>query len=373
MLHKSNQKKKYSDEIRKSRMKTVQFFVKKIRNFVSNNAKNRITFVFDGDNSLIDGIGSQIQRQISVFAAAKYLNFEFIGRPIEQLMLRASDFREGRTEDDILRIVNDLVAKCIEISTVPKNYNAKYTRTLSITPKGYFWDRLKYRRPRAFMVTLASLSILTRRNLKVYLSDGFFLTKKFPELYEQINSASARNYLNQHLIQDTNSKNSFVIAVHIRRGEVHQNSNIEELKRRYLPIHRHLEVLKLVLKLPEVQNRRVTIKIMSDSPIRDSKLAEETNQHQLWKDQLGIEKEYLFESENFSELKKLHPNLEICQDLDSISSLAQFAFANCLLMSKSSFSYVGALLNKGDLVVYEEFWHSPLAKWVQVSGALELS
>lgn len=50
-------------------------------------------------------------------------------------------------------------------------------------------------------------------------------------------------------------------------------------------------------------------------------------------------------------------------DENPIHSLRGLATADLLVMAKSSFSYVAALLSQG-IVVYEPFWHKPRSSWI---------
>ena len=43
------------------------------------------------------------------------------------------------------------------------------------------------------------------------------------------------------------------------------------------------------------------------------------------------------------------------------------ATSDALVMSRSSYSYVAALLNAKAIVVYCPFWHSPLKDWVIIN------
>jgi hypothetical protein len=50
-------------------------------------------------------------------------------------------------------------------------------------------------------------------------------------------------------------------------------------------------------------------------------------------------------------------------NIDAVWTMRQLIEADVLIMSKSSFSYVAALISDG-LKLYEPFWHSPLTGWI---------
>ena len=59
------------------------------------------------------------------------------------------------------------------------------------------------------------------------------------------------------------------------------------------------------------------------------------------------------------------PLADICTfelNSDVFSTISALIAADCLIMAKSSLSYVAGLLSKGS-VYYEPFWHGPLSSW----------
>jgi hypothetical protein len=58
------------------------------------------------------------------------------------------------------------------------------------------------------------------------------------------------------------------------------------------------------------------------------------------------------------------PNLSRFINGDPIDTLRRMATADALVLSRSSYSYVAALLNANCIVVYHPFWHSPLKEWL---------
>jgi hypothetical protein len=58
------------------------------------------------------------------------------------------------------------------------------------------------------------------------------------------------------------------------------------------------------------------------------------------------------------------PNLRKFINGDPIKALEGMCTADVLIMSRSSFSYVAAILSKQGIIIYHPFWHSPLPEWV---------
>jgi hypothetical protein len=124
------------------------------------------------------------------------------------------------------------------------------------------------------------------------------------------------------------SKNDYNIAVHIRRGDimrglVNQNAN---LLSRIQSNSYFINVLKNTLQKIKV-NKTISIYLFSQST-----------------------PEELSEFQDFK-------NLTICNEMSANESFLHMVHADCLITSKSSFSYKPALLSNGIKICPKKFWH----------------
>ena len=60
------------------------------------------------------------------------------------------------------------------------------------------------------------------------------------------------------------------------------------------------------------------------------------------------------------------PNLVRCINEPAIECIRKLATADVLVMSRSSFSYLGGILNRHGIVVYHPFWHPAPSSWMSV-------
>jgi hypothetical protein len=68
---------------------------------------------------------------------------------------------------------------------------------------------------------------------------------------------------------------------------------------------------------------------------------------------------------DFAEFQKIGADLYV--SVDAVWTMQQMVEADVLIMSKSSFSYVAALVSDG-IKLYEPFWHSPLEHWIALKS-----
>lgn len=123
----------------------------------------------------------------------------------------------------------------------------------------------------------------------------------------------------------------FKICLHIRRGDVGVNN---------INAFRYTDNQFLITKLRKIKS------------VLDSKKIK----HKI----------YIFSEGYLSDFKDFdffNPIFKLNEDeFETFNSLVK---ADLLIMAKSSFSYMAALLNDG-IVFYESFWHKPLKEWIDI-------
>lgn len=126
------------------------------------------------------------------------------------------------------------------------------------------------------------------------------------------------------------------IAIHIRRGDVTENSSNPNIRMRWLDTDYYARVLKLLLK--KLEGRKFHIYIFSQ----------------------GTKEEF---QEDFS-----FPNVHYCLDMMAQNTFWHLTQADILIISKSSFSYKPALLSSGIIIAPKHFWHGypELERWIIV-------
>ena len=118
-------------------------------------------------------------------------------------------------------------------------------------------------------------------------------------------------------------KNVVNIAVHVRRGDSTNN------KRRFVGHQYFVNVLDSITKYLESQSREYSIQLYSEG-----------------------------KPEDLPEFRKYN-NLTYRLNDDHFDTLHHMVCADILVMSKSTFSYLPALLNAGGIIVYKPFWLLP--------------
>jgi hypothetical protein len=149
------------------------------------------------------------------------------------------------------------------------------------------------------------------------------------------------------------------VAIHVRRGELFVFESDRMLPNVYYisvaqNIAHALETLKLGYQLElymEVPNKEFVV---------------QPDHHGVWNRISGpaVVSPAMCRLTDFDVL----PNLVRRINGRTIDCIRQLATADILVMSRSSFSYVGGILNRDGIVLYHPFWHRPPSSWITVGS-----
>lgn len=189
------------------------------------------------------------------------------------------------------------------------------------------------------------------------------ITNKYPRLFENsfdINKIGQFRRL-------PNQKDSIVVF-HIRQGEL----ALSQFQSRYLPltyfekiaaeimhVHENLRIdFKLLVPVEPGQNSLISI---NDPKIRKSMEIDPFN-----KRVIKVNDDYV-RIENEKPTIKSTPILfgaNWLEPREPWNDFVEMISSDILVMSKSSFSYLCALLNPNAIIIYTPFWHPPLKNWL---------
>ena len=113
------------------------------------------------------------------------------------------------------------------------------------------------------------------------------------------------------------------------------------------------------------------ITILTDAPDSISHYTPPESQRALWEGTPGFSDGIMtIQPMDFSELGKITGiPINVVRGGNPLDAIRIMAAADFFVMSKSSLSYVGALLNKvGQIYWPKSFWHRPLNSWIKYDG-----
>ncbi len=304
-----------------------------------------------------DGAGAQVQRILSVVAFSKHFGFSYTLTPIQKVEIQPLDdiTSELHLTEEITGL-NSWICRRFEIS-------------INEDLEGY---RL-IKNPRDFFITVVTifLSLVfshSQRKEKLIFSDAYFLTKRKPKVWKLLALHSDIKERNQ------GSQRNLVAHVHLRI------STFSSLGDRYIPIEYYRKIMDdLVLKTRKnLDKLEFVIHTDFNSPITDKEffLNHATPESLKYWVKLGILKPN-FEVDleiisaarrELNELLTAYSGAHLFKGKTWASEWESMADADWLLISKSSFSLIGALLNQSGIVFAPKSWGPSLPHWVQLKA-----
>ena len=272
-----------------------------------------------------DGLGAQLHRIFAIYAIAKSNNLGYIHEPIAKLLEHPLD---NSTIID-LELINELFSfeSDIDSSKLDANSRIIYIQNLDLTTLKYYKN----------MAECESIIL------------------KITNPFKCIN-LSPDNYLvirNQTIFSKQNHKKSGqkIIVIHFRQGIRKTKSLQNPLDDRYLDLEYFEKVIKRIKNISDYQ-----IKILTDLPLGNTYFSIKKDDKVYW-DRFGynVNDHHILQYEGIeiesSTIGKL-TNAEIIREGGPMVALEYMTSADILIMSKSSLSFISALLNTSGTIVY---------------------
>lgn len=288
-----------------------------------------------------DGTGAQIQRLIAVRALCLILGTPYLHTPIQQIAIHPLD--PFQTVEEMKVFVG--------------NVNAKFAYTSADLPREH--STLKLAELKISDLGQLLLLIFRGRRTLVHILNAYLVVDQFPRFYKR-----ALQHLTVHF-QTRTSASDGLIAVHYRQGvggfAIYPGMKVP----RQLPLKMYLNRIRHIQN--ENPGTNLKLLILTDAPKNPVTFTPPAEQKELWIDTPSFDsgvmsvQEYDFESE----IQDLNLPYTILSGGDPLDAIFRLASSDFLLMSRSSLSYVGALLagEKTEVFYPRGFWHPKLKSW----------
>jgi hypothetical protein len=309
----------------------------------ANKRYRKFALTYDNTASF-DGTGAQIQRILGVYALCKRFNIPYFHSGISKLIITPLDpFQTELELRNYLIRVNEYfnLPSDIEMS---KDRTLKQLQTLS-------------------KITLFKIRILNMFNFGRYyliaVADPLQVINQIPDTYK---------WASKSLISLKSESASKKIVLHYRRGSNTLDILPGESKPRGLPNSWYLKVLRKYVEMYRDLGIDFTIEILTDMPKSSFVYQPKDFQMNMWSYEPRFKNgriEIMGEDIRNTVFSGIEGDLTVRHGGDPLQGLIAMGEADILIMSRSSYSYVGGLLNSGGTVVYPpEFSLGRLDSWV---------
>jgi hypothetical protein len=293
-----------------------------------------VNFALTYANDLcLDGAGAQLQRLLGTYAIARLLGVPYVHSPLTHVGYQGLASLEKNAGSDYL------VERYNRVFRLPSDLDLPAD-------------------PVVHMLNDADVESIDR--IKAEATRGGFhlarvvypypITDQHPEAYRCLKAISPFRYRESEV---------FRLAVHVRRGELFAIDSHRMLPNSYY--------VSTALRFQEIL-RKLEIPCVCELYTEVA-----TKAFDVTPDHHGINR-------RISANVAIHPAMSRLEDFDAIPNLVRFVntdpidtlrrmtTADALILSRSSFSYVAAVLSQNCIVLYYPFWHSPMEDWL-ITGA----
>jgi hypothetical protein len=304
------------------------------------NLAGRIFFVYDAQGKF-DGLGAQIQRIIGIAGLARYFGLRLKASKIEEVAIHPldgisyeRDYRNYLKQiNEIFRIGDDIVV------TSPLVINVINLRFSTLS--------------------LALLSLLKSRNVEVRVTHPYPLLDACPKIYKLGITESMFEKLEK--VSNGPAKD---LVLHHRQTAGNQVIQPGQNISREIPLKRYLKVLGQIEQLSKQTSQ--SFSVLTDAPNHDCIFTPPKEQSKLWDFVAGFDGTHVHmrghSLGSFFAANELNP--AIISGGNPLEALSIMVKAKTLILSRSSFGYVAAILSKSsNIFIPQDFWHPPLPKW----------
>jgi hypothetical protein len=296
-----------------------------------------------------DGYGAQIQRILSVKALADSLKIEFRFEPLKQVERQLTqDLLQDSAQNLELAKFNKFLTSLLVSSSNEKDPNVS----------SYFSKTLI----QIFLTLLRNFlpSALLKRKFEIRLEDTYRFVQFHSNLYSKLEC-------NFKAIEQIDTDNIIRIGVHLRFVNFAVNTE------RYLDPDYYFRSLDQITQNLEHLGIPYTIRLHSDfkeSLPEPSKTGISGSTFE-YLTEIGVtDQDGQVDSDTFKRANQCRNRIISrygvvieSETEDPLVSLKAMANSNYLILSKSSFAFVGGILNKKGRVISPEYWNRPLASW----------
>lgn len=298
--------------------------------------EKKLVLTYD-NSALTDGVGAQLQRIYGIYAISRLLGATYLHSPLSRVDYQGLAALERNLADpDFHHAFNELFR--IESDILPSSeFYEVNLREISI-------DTVNQ------LLAMYDSHQTGGRPALVRLMLPYGIADRFPDCYEVCKRVSP-------FAPIPREGRALRIAVHVRRGEqVVLNSE------RMLPNSYFIQVALNVAHTLRALKLDFQIELYTEVPGQEFVVQPEDH---------GI-------LNRISAPFELHPDMSRIDEFSVLPNLVHringrvidcirgLATADVLVMSRSSFSYLGGILNREGVVLYHPFWHQAPSSWFTV-------
>jgi hypothetical protein len=291
------------------------------------------------NNIQTDGAGAQLHRVYGIYALSRFLNLPYVHSPLKRI-----DY-QGFSAFEHNNVCPDFESRWNNTFQIPSDVELPEDLMIHemLTPD------LKA----IYRIGMSSQTVGAFAVIRILYPHQ--ITDTIPDIYQHVKAISPFRRVRAE---------PFRLAIHVRRGELFVVESGRMLPNSYY--------VSCALKLIEFLNRfDIEFRCELHTEVASASFVV-TPQHRGIGDRLTTNVTLGPELNRLEDFEAI-PNLIRFINGDPIETLGRMATADALILSRSSFSYLAAILNTSCIVLYHPFWHRPMSDWLTVNSDGQVS
>jgi len=293
------------------------------------------------NTSKADGVGAQIQRILAIRSLSANLQLGYLHTEINSLAIHPLDSYQNRDEMNafLLKLNHEFWIHNSEEYLV-ENLHERQTNTLSFS----------------FLFLCIFKSKFSKRLTLVKLVEPYSVSEYDPHKYEGI-----LRFMPNFVLPP---KKGVVVAVHYRRGVGGFAVQHGERISREISGNYFAALAKEIIDANQLSDTKLLV--FTDSPTEDVIFTPPDYQSQLWVNSTSFSegKMHVIGLDVQEVFRDISVEVRVLYGGDPLEVIKSLASADHLILSRSSFGYVAAILNnKGKVYFPSQFWHAPMKGW----------
>lgn len=321
-----------------------QFYVKTALVIVRFTPKN--IFISNDTLTKIDGLGAQIQRLISIYVLSSYCRIKFFQSEITSVTVHPLDpYQNHRSRNRFVKKVNKSF-KIVSSNKKSQKIVFKEFKYIQLTTTNLLVQSVK--------------SNFRNEPTLLKVVESYKISDFKPELYTNLPKFKLIK------MKKTKSERN-TIVIHYRRGVGGMAIYPGQSTPREMPIEYFVKIVTGLYQ--ESKYLDYEIILLTDSPLKKITYKPPRNQKIMWAGFPNYNGRVMDIAKlDLPLIREKFPKMKIISGGDPLEAIKLMANADVLILSKSSLSYVSALMNtSGKIFFPKSFWHPPLKNWTIVS------
>lgn len=312
------------------------------------NLKPKFFLTYDNE-SLMDGVGAQLQRIVSIFGISKKAKINYLHsglKDIDPQVFSTTTFQEREEE---LNRWNQLFKRDLVVFTELPTDRLIHPKHISLM----------------MLRVISFISRFSKYRVILKLGNPRVISDKYPECL--LNTPYILGSAVTEMITEA-SKTEFTIVVHIRQGEL----VLTQFKDRLLPLSHYERILRQIVPVLENANINYKILVPRENGQHDKILVSDpkiTRSISLDPENKNLD----FSKDGYVTLIHEKPSQDLTPILfeatwlpegSTYQDFCKMVQADLLITSKSSLSFTAGLFNGESIKIYTPFWHTAPASWI---------